>query len=222
MCLCRVWLRPNQDTMDRIRAQFAALKKKPYYRASEIISRGKNIGHNPWQMDHQKAMDAKSGELKRGKCTSFLDRWQNDEVFRASQLVHGWTDEWVKYLDPWCTLPTATTKWKHNLFEKRRFQETSRTTVSTTWLQIISKYFCQLSTSSRQRSTSGTNAFANRTKYHIGSRSSTTLRMVEFQLVDVFLVIFILNMDRKPNVVDEELMGPSMARMEDKEWWDQR
>ena len=28
-----------------------------------------------------------------------MDRWQNDEVYRESQLVHGWTDEWVKYLD---------------------------------------------------------------------------------------------------------------------------
>ena len=24
---------------------------------------------------------------------------QNDEVYRASQLVLGWTDEWVEYLD---------------------------------------------------------------------------------------------------------------------------
>ena len=41
----------------------------------------------------------KRGVLKRGKYTSILDRWQNDEVYRESQLAHGWTDEWVKYLD---------------------------------------------------------------------------------------------------------------------------
>ena len=43
-------------------------------------------------------MDAKRGATKRGEYTSILDRWQNDEVYRASQLVHGWTEEWVKYL----------------------------------------------------------------------------------------------------------------------------
>ena len=35
--------------------------------------------------------------------------------------------------------------------------------------------------------------------------------MVEFQLEDVFLVIFILNMDRKPNVVEFFILGSSMA-----------
>ena len=55
--------------------------------------------HNPWQQDHQKVMDAKRGVLKRCKYTSILDRWPKDEVCRASQLVHGWTEEWVKYLD---------------------------------------------------------------------------------------------------------------------------
>ena len=37
--------------------------------------------------------------------------------------------------------------------------------------------------------------------------------MVEFQLEDVFLVIFILNMDRMPNVVELFILGPSMTRM---------
>ena len=94
----RVWLPPNQSTMERMRAAIAALKT-PQYSASVIISRRKKSGHNPWQMDHQKAMDAKRGVLRRAKDTSILDRWQNDEVYRASRLVHGWTDEWVKYLD---------------------------------------------------------------------------------------------------------------------------
>ena len=87
-----------QWTMERIRVAFAALKT-PYYRAPVIISRGKKSGHNPWQQDHQKTMNAKRGVLKRCKFASILDRWQNDEVYRASQLVHGWTDEWVKCFD---------------------------------------------------------------------------------------------------------------------------
>ena len=31
--------------------------------------------------------------------TSILDRFQNDEVFHASQLQHNWTKEWWEYLD---------------------------------------------------------------------------------------------------------------------------
>ena len=97
MCQCGVWLRPNQSTMERIRAAFAALKT-PYFRTTAILSRGKN-GHNPWQTDHAKAMDARRGATKNSRTfTSFLHRWQNDEIYRASQVVHGWTEEYVKYL----------------------------------------------------------------------------------------------------------------------------
>ena len=50
--------------------------------------------------DHAKAMDARRGATKNSrKFTTVLDRWQNDEIYRASQLVHGWTEEYVKYLD---------------------------------------------------------------------------------------------------------------------------
>ena len=98
MCRCGVWLRPNQSTMERTKQAFAALKT-PHYRASVIISRGKKSDHNPWQMDHQKAMDAKGVVQKRGKYTSRLDRWQLDEEDRASQLAIGWTETHVRYLD---------------------------------------------------------------------------------------------------------------------------
>ena len=40
MCLCGVWLRPNQDTMNRIKARFDSLTT-PYYRAT-LQSRGQN------------------------------------------------------------------------------------------------------------------------------------------------------------------------------------
>ena len=36
---------------------------------------------------------------KKGMYTSILDRFQNDEVFHASQLQHHWTKEWCEYLD---------------------------------------------------------------------------------------------------------------------------
>ena len=44
--------------------------------------------------------DAKKGAWKNCKHESILDRWQNDEQYRAGQAEeHGWTFEWVKYLD---------------------------------------------------------------------------------------------------------------------------
>ena len=57
MCQCCVWRRLNQSTI-RIRIAFAALKT-PYFRTTEISSRGKKSGHNPWQTHHVKAMDAR-------------------------------------------------------------------------------------------------------------------------------------------------------------------
>ena len=58
MCPCVVWLRPNQSTTDRNRAAFDALKTL-YYQTTVLLSRGRKGGQNQWQMDHQKAMDAK-------------------------------------------------------------------------------------------------------------------------------------------------------------------
>ena len=69
-----------------------------------------------------------------------MDRWQNDEVYRESQLVHGWTDERVKYLDYTSEIDII-----HNAPCRQRLRyentvymrgvdsnTTSRTTVSTT------------------------------------------------------------------------------------------
>ena len=92
MCQCGVWHRPNQSTMDRIRTACAALKT-PYYRASVSFQEESKVV-TTMATRSSKAINAKRRVLKRGK-----DRWQNDEVYRASQLVHCWTDEWVKYLD---------------------------------------------------------------------------------------------------------------------------
>ena len=36
---------------------------------------------------------------KNGIYTSILDRFQNDDVFHASQLQHNWTKEWCEYLE---------------------------------------------------------------------------------------------------------------------------
>ena len=74
MCLCGVWLRPNQDTMNRIKAKFEALIP-PYYRATlQSREKKKKHGHNQWQKDHAKAVDAKRGAKKRGDHPSTLSR----------------------------------------------------------------------------------------------------------------------------------------------------
>ena len=64
MCLWRL-ASTNQSTIDRIRAAFAALKT-PYYSTTVILSRGKNSGHNQWQMDHQQS----HGCMKRSNETT--------------------------------------------------------------------------------------------------------------------------------------------------------
>ena len=148
----------------------------------------------------------KRGVLKRGKDTSLLDRWQNDELHRASQLVHGWTDEWVKYLDYISQIDIS-----HDApYRQRLLHE------STIYMRCVDSNkqagpLCQ-----RPDYKSSANALVSLQRaqgkgvpqipMHLRTRQTNN---VEFQLEDVFLVIFILNMDRKPNVI----LGPSMARM---------
>ena len=65
--------------------------------------------------------------------------------WRVGQVLRLHLQDWHQ---SWCTLPTATTMWKHRLHERRRFQYTSRTTVSKTWLfnhqQILLSAFNEL------------------------------------------------------------------------------
>ena len=150
------------------------------------------------------------------KHTSILDRWQKDEAHRTSQLVHGWTEEWVKYHD--------------NISSKIDISYDAFYRQCTIYLRSVDSQkqggpLCQrpdYKTSAdalasisrtRQRSTSYSNELADKVKRHIGSLIPTTCRMVEFQMEDVLLVIFILNMVRKPNVAEFFSLGPPMARM---------
>ena len=97
MSLCGVWLRPNQDTMDQMKARFAA-PITPYRRA-RIQARGRKHGHNHWQRDHAEAVHTKRGAKKRNNHPSILSRWQHDEIYRASKVAIGWTETYVKHLD---------------------------------------------------------------------------------------------------------------------------
>ena len=221
MCLCGVWLRPNQSTMDRIRTAVAALRT-PFYRTTVILLRGRKIGHNQWQMDHT-ATDARRGATKRHEYTSILDRWQKDEVYRASQLAHGWTETWVKYLDYISNIDISVDAphWQRQRYESTVYMRGAD----------FDKQAGPLCQRPDHRSSSG-NALVSlqraqgqgvphipielltRQKEHNGSRSPTTLFMVEFQLEDVFLVIVIIfKLVTKPNMVEFVILGPPIARM---------
>ena len=71
-----------------------------------------------------KAMDAKRGALKRGKYTSIVDRWQNDEVYRESRIgtrmdwrvgqvprlhLKGWRQLWLHLTDSDYDMKTPST-----------------------------------------------------------------------------------------------------------------
>ena len=162
-------------------------------------------------------MDAKRGALKRGKYNSLMDRWQNDEVYRESQLVHGWTDEWVKYLNYISKIAIS-----HDAPHRQRQRYESTVCMRSVHSNKQAGPLCQ-----RPDFQSAANALVSLQQAqgkgvpHIPKKLRTrqhdtfppSLGVVEFQLADVFLVIFILNMDRKPNVVEFFILGPSMARL---------
>ena len=62
-------------------------------------TRGAKHGAHPWQKHHFFSKEFMRKNNKNEICTSILDRYQNDEVFHASQVQHNWTREWFKYLD---------------------------------------------------------------------------------------------------------------------------
>ena len=61
--------------------------------------RGSKHGVLPFPEHHRRAKEMRSKIKRKKEFTSILDRFQRDEIFRESQLVHGWTEAWCKYLD---------------------------------------------------------------------------------------------------------------------------
>ena len=51
------------------------------------------------RMHHFNAKEFMRKIKQKGIKTSTLDRFQNDEVFHASEPEHNWTEDWCKYLD---------------------------------------------------------------------------------------------------------------------------
>ena len=62
-------------------------------------TRGARHGVQPWQQHHFLAKEFMRKIGKKGIYSSILDRFQNYEVFHASQLQHNWTKEWCEYWD---------------------------------------------------------------------------------------------------------------------------
>ena len=90
ICLCGVWLRPNQSTMDRIKATFAALKIR-YYRTLVVVARGMKHGHKQWQMNYLKAFCKKrSNETsRRHLCTEPMAERRDLPNFSVGDRVYG-------------------------------------------------------------------------------------------------------------------------------------
>ena len=85
-------MKPDQDVVNQTREAFEILKT-PHYRTSQIATRGRKCGPNPWQQHTTKLGDAMRSATKGERAlTSIWDRWQNDEIYRKSQLAHNWSD----------------------------------------------------------------------------------------------------------------------------------
>ena len=90
-------------------------------------------GNKPWQIYHSKAKDAMRHIVKDGLFTSILERFQKDQRYRGSQIVHDWDD-----------VDTSTTWWPLTLLTKHHMNNVNVTTIcgdlnvdrrTTSWVQ---------------------------------------------------------------------------------------
>ena len=81
---------PNQSSFCSVENSILSYHKFLQNGRKVDIIHGRQIMPKPWM--HKE-------EQRKTAANSLLDRWQNDEIYRASQLVHGWTEESVKYFD---------------------------------------------------------------------------------------------------------------------------
>ena len=117
---CGMCLRPDEETIRKIQARFQTLIV-PHYLARVDRSRGKKVRWcTQWQKDHWKAVDASRATNKHGKDTITI-RWQEDEQWRESQMAHGWTEEYWKYLD---YLKTIDTEYTATCGHRHRYEST--------------------------------------------------------------------------------------------------
>ena len=96
-CSYSVCLRPNEEQIQRIKTRVEVMIVR-YNQARVNYSRGKKQEEGPWQKEHWKAEDALRGARKNNH-DSIVLRCQKDEKYRESSRVHGWTEDYCRYLD---------------------------------------------------------------------------------------------------------------------------
>ena len=106
-CSCGICLRPDEETIQRIKARFQALIV-PYCFARVSRSRGKTHGETQWQQDHLESNGRPKRSMETAK-DSIVISWQEDEKYRNSQQAHGWTEEYCRYLDYLATIDISCT-----------------------------------------------------------------------------------------------------------------
>ena len=187
MSQCGVWLRPNQSTTERIKIAFAA-SKTPYFRTAEISSRGKKSGRNPWQTDHAKAMDARRGATKTAANSPL--HWTDGRTTRSTELLN-WCTVGLRNMSSTSTtsphprvmsrsLPHLTLTTTHFTYLSDTFPTHTTFGTRTIFTLRISTAEWRINTNpiSHKRSTSYSNALADKATRHIGSSSPTTFKVV--------------------------------------------
>ena len=118
-CACGICLRPDEEQIQSIKARVEAMIV-PCYLARVNYSRGKRHGEAQWQRDHWRAMDARREVTRKGHDSSVV-RWQEDEKYRNSQKVHGWTENVCPYLDHLTTIDISFTAAWH---QRHKYEST--------------------------------------------------------------------------------------------------
>ena len=98
VCQCGGKLDSFNEMLARTRRKFNELIESSHFLPFQK-KRGSKHGVLPVQERHRRANEMTSKIKRRKEHTSILDRFQRHRIFRASRLVHGWTEVWCKYLD---------------------------------------------------------------------------------------------------------------------------
>ena len=199
------------------RSSFCSVENSILSYHRNICQEGRKSGHNPMaDRSCQKAMDARRGATKNSrKFTTVLDRWQNDEIYRASQLVHGWTEEYVKYLDYISKIDIIYDA-PYNQRNRYEYSLFMRGVESNKQAGPLCQRpdSCQPLTRTRQRSTSYSNELADKTKEtHWIPAVQQHLEWLSLNWKTYYSSSSFFNMDRKPNLEEIFILGPSMERM---------
>ena len=96
VCPCGGQPNMSEEMLSSIRQKFYATHCRCLH---DIPRNARRHGAQPWHKHHFLAKEFLRKIGEKGIYLSILDRFQNDEVFHASQLHKNWTIEWCEYLD---------------------------------------------------------------------------------------------------------------------------